>query len=178
MVVGAGDIDARITRLEREARVWKAAAILSVLVAAIAWVVPSVSAQSQTQTLTADAITVDTIHARLIQVSPYPPTAPPREGLGEGLVTIVAGESGSSILMSGSAVSLQVGTNDSNPRLVENVDAQSATLWAYDASHAAVSMGLMPGAPGAFRVYGSQPSIVSGFTNGKDPFWFEPWFVP
>jgi hypothetical protein len=40
-----GDLDVRVAGLEREARTWRAAAALSVLLAAAAWLVPSVSAQ-------------------------------------------------------------------------------------------------------------------------------------
>jgi hypothetical protein len=63
-----GDLDARLARLEREGRVWRAAAVLSMFFAAVAWVVPSVSAQSQ-------IITVDTVFARQIVVRPNPSAA-------------------------------------------------------------------------------------------------------
>jgi hypothetical protein len=57
------DRDARVARLEREGRVWRAVAVLSMLVAAVAWVVPSASAQGQT-------LKADTIYARSIYVVP------------------------------------------------------------------------------------------------------------
>jgi hypothetical protein len=150
------DFTARIDRLEREARVWRAAAVLAVLLAAAAWLVPAASAQSQ-------VMRVDTIFARRIYVEPHPFAAP-----SEGGISLIVDENGASVLVNGSPRSRVAlfgpGAPQSQTLVSASVDDQSASVWAYDASHASASMGFAPDVPGAFRAYDSADNPVPVWT--------------
>jgi hypothetical protein len=154
------DLEARIGRLEREGRMWRAAAVVSMVLAAVGWVVPSVSAQTQT-------ITADTIFAHQIYVVPGPLAAGPT-GCGSACtyVTLTADGNGASVIVSGARASMGAYyLGSAGPTAALSADAQSATVVAGDASHAS-EMGFAPNKPGAFRVYDP--------TSSTEPVWTAP----
>jgi hypothetical protein len=150
------DLDARVARLEREGRVWRAAAVLSMLFAVGAWIVPAASAQTQAP------FVADTIFARQIFVVPN--VLAPNSG---SAIRLTVDGNGAALSVQGSEASLIVAGLDSRgPAVNTMADAQSARVWTFDASHASASMGWLPDAPGAFRAYDN--------IANPDPVWAAP----
>jgi hypothetical protein len=153
----SGDFDARIVRLEREARVWRAAAVASVLLATVAWLVPSVSAQPQT--IRADRILAREIYVVRDLLDPAPAAATG--------ISLRTDANGANVLVNGPSARVAVfGPAPGAPFASMNADAGSAWVTASDASHGLVTVGYLPGQAGAFRAFDS--------TSGDDPVWSAP----
>jgi hypothetical protein len=159
---GNGDFDARLVRLEREARVWRVAAVLSILLAAVAWVVPSASAQPQN--INAQNVVADSILARQIYVVPNPGPGDTRAAVAS--IGLVANTNAAQVLVYGPTATVAVqgpgsaGPGSVGPTINANSNAQTATVYAYDASRAGAAMGFVPNVPGAFRAYDSVDNPV------------------
>jgi hypothetical protein len=155
---GNGDLDTRVARLEREARVWRAAAALLLLVATAAWVVPSASAQSGTQTLTAD-----TIVARQIYVALNPASALTTAGGLNSSISLTAGPNANSLSMTGP----NNATPTTGPFVSIFVGGQTATVSASNLPTDTATMGLQANSPVRFAVYDTSVSQT-------DPVWTAP----
>jgi hypothetical protein len=173
---GTGDLDRRVLRLEREARGWRAAAVLSILFAAVAWIVPSVSAQTQT-------IKADTIYARQISVVPDPD----KLSAASPAVRLFANQTQATLSVGGPTEFVSVSTetpvgaflsvhgytaavtvwgpNPGGPSVTIGATDQQARVEAFDVSKALASMGFQPNVPGAFRAYDP---------GQNDPVWTAP----
>ena len=162
MSVTYGGLDARVARLEREARIWRVATVGMLLCAILAWVVPAASAQSQT-------IKADTIYARQIWVVPSPDTFPDTPGAGT-YVTLTADQNkGASVLVTGRTANLYVSGPAGagfGPTIAASADVKDGTITTLDASKASASMGYVQSGAGAFRAYDN--------VDNTDPVWSAP----
>lgn len=148
---GNGDVDVRVTRLEREARVWRAAAVLSMLLATVGRLAPSVSAQTQPQT-----INLDTIVARQIFV----------RGAGGSITLTADATNGASVVVNGQTTASLALFGQAGLGVTASATDKYGAVDTYDASKAVAEMGLAPNMPGAFRVYDNIANI--------EPAWSAP----
>jgi len=148
---GNGDLDVRVTRLEREARVWRAAAVLSMLLATVGRLAPSVSAQTQPQT-----INLDTIVARQIFV----------RGAGGSITLTADATNGASVVVNGQTTASLALFGQAGLGVTAPATDKYGAVDTYDASKAVAEMGLAPNMPGAFRVYDNIANI--------EPAWSAP----
>jgi hypothetical protein len=153
----SGDLDARVARLEREARIWRAAAVLSILVAAVTWVVPSVSAQTQPPNVLAQNVVADSILARQIIVVPNPGPGDTHGAVAS--IGLVAKANAASVLVYGPTAEVTVqgpggaGPGSTGPTLRATANGQYAAVSTSDTSQNLAPMGFVQGLPGAFRAF-------------------------
>ena len=140
-------LEARLAHLEREGRVWRAAAVVSMLIAALAWVVPAASAQPQT--IKADSISADSISAHQIYVTPS-------TGTSGSKISLEAHDDGAGVSISGRTASLEISTPNSSATVNLAVTASKAGLAVLGSDDANV------------LVSGSTASVkATNFTSGR-----------
>jgi hypothetical protein len=175
------DLDTRVARLEREARIWRVAAVLSMLIAGVAWMAPSASAQGQ-------AFKADTIYARSIYVVPDLANTSSAASTGISLQATSTGNflyvsspqntgglasTAVSLHADGGQASLSVSNQVANVQLLA---AGGASVSASGSTSTVSLFGPVPGGPSLFAGVNTQNARVDTLdgSNGTASMGFQP----
>ena len=163
-------LEVRVARLEREGRAWRYAATVSMLIAAIAWVVPAASAQPQT--IKAENISADSISAHQIYVTPGTGTSGSQISLG-------ANDDGAGVSISGRTASLEISGPNSSASVSLAVTGSKAGLAVLGSdaanvlvsgSTASVKATNFSSGHSAAAIADAQASIVSAFGPSQSAY--------